>query len=686
MENSIHTTKSDHSENEPFLLSSQESPKKRHLRWKYFDVRVKLLILVCLITTLSNIFIFFSRFDCKKKLTYNDSPQSINLLNYTSYISPISLLNATFMFNSVNSFLKQKDSDVFPVGLSYVPASIPKDTIVYHAGNGIPDSFEWVAMDVEFSMNFADRSPAVRRGLAQVEYQKDLKLNPRDKKKFGPRKEIDFCEVTKDQEPFEMRRTKPGKKNVPTTLMSFRLKHDLDKLIYLDGASASKATETGEMDTQILLYNQIKKKYPGFKDSPESFMAERDYAEKICQWGKTVGIQGYIRMELGFEFVLCDFNEHLEMISNVSVTPASKFFELPEPVEISKAAGWPINCTDGNLINEELTAEQKQILDLENLRYKQMLSLDTMNGWEWVKAGHKQNHGEKKIGLDYRYLVSAINKTELDADNYKWKIVKDDKSSKQLERGIFTELEEYYSNIKEFKPEKSTNWQYKTEGIMQKFTPFLKSIEQTLNNSEMDVATKSLKISQFLYPLIKRYSDQYPLKYDTEEIINTGVWEYTYPTHELRTEADKLIFSSLVTVTKAIFEEFIDLHDLSLKVSNEFLQSGEIHNNDDYELIYQEKKQSMAELLKTLNWISFGYECTKKCGMDEICFTPSWGPSPVGWTSIKERQKDDKHFRKQRELSPGFVKDEESGFTRVNTEQMCIGLDYLVEDRMKMDL
>ena len=166
----------------------------------------------------------------------------------------------------------------------------------------------------------------------------------------------------------------------------------------------------------------------------------------------------------------------------------------------------------------------------------------------------------------------------------------------------------------------------------------------------MDVATKSLKISQLLHSLIKRYYDQYPLKYDIDEIINTGVWEYTYPTHELKTEADKLIFSSLVTVTKAIFEQLIDLYDLSLKVSNEFLQSGKIHNIVDYELVYQEKNESMTELLKTLNWISFGYQCTKKCGMDEICFTPSWGPSPVGWTSIKERQNEDKSFKKQTEL------------------------------------
>ncbi|GMM42712.1 hypothetical protein DAHU10_036220 [Hanseniaspora uvarum] len=681
MDNSLVSTKSNSSESESFLLPSQTSKKRRYLKWKYFDVRIKLLVVICFLTTLSNIFFFFSTFDFKKNSI--EQSQSISIKNYTSYISPISFLNASFMFNSINSFLKQKDSDIFPVGVSYVPALIPKDTIVYHGGNGIPDGFEWVAMDVEFSMNFAARSSAVRRGLAQVEYQKHLKLKPKDEEKFGPRKEIDFCSISEDHQPFDIKKTRPGKKNEPPTLMSFRLKHDLDKLIYLDGASASKATKTGEMDTQVLLYNQIKKHFPGFKDSPEKFMVERDYAEKICKWGKPLGIQGYIRLELGFEFVLCDFHEHLEMVSNVTITPTNKFFELPELVEISKAAGWPINCTDGNLINADLTAEQKQILDLENLRYKQLLSLDTMDGWEWLKAGHKHNQGEKKIGLDYRYLVSAINKTELDTDNYKWRIIKDDKGSEKLEEDIFAELSQYYSNIKQFKPTEGTNWQLKTEGIVQKFTPFLKSIEQTLNNVEMDVASKALSINQILNPLIRRYSDNYPMKYERDEIINTGVWEYTYPTHELKTDADNLIFSSLVTVTKEIFVHLIDLHDLALEVSNKFLQNGKINKTDNYDLLFQKRQESTTELIKTLNWINFGYECSLKCGIGEICFTPSWGPSPLGWISIIER--DNKYSQKQGKLPIGFVKDEVNGFTRLDNEQVCLGLDYLIDDRIEFD-
>ncbi|CAI8493311.1 unnamed protein product [Hanseniaspora opuntiae] len=511
-------------------------------------------------------------------------------------------------------FLKQKDCDVFPVGVSYVPASIPKDTVVYHAGSGIPDSYEWVAMDVEFSMNFAERSRSAKRGTAQIEQQRELKLHPRDGKKYGPRKDIDFCEVSENTEPFEMQRSKPGKERKPSTLMSFRLKHDLDKLIYLDGASASKTSETGEMDTQALLYNKIKENNPGFDDGPEKFMIERDYAEKICKWGQPLGIQGYIRLELGFEFVLCDFNEHLEMISDISVTSANKFLDLPEPVELSKKNGWPINCTDGYLIEEELTADQREILELEDLRYKHSSSLDAMNGWEWLKAGNKHNKGEKKINLDYRYLVTAINKTELDADNYKWRIV-----------GGFRRIK----------------GPTKQRALWNKFTPYFKNIELVLNDVDMSMVDKALKINQLLNPLIKRYADQYPANYNVDEIINTGVWEYTYPTHDLKTEADKLIFSSLAT--------------------------------------------SILNLISTLNWISFGYECSLKCGIDEVCFTPSWGPSPMGWNSIKEREREGPPSDKARELAPGFFSDVNTGFTRINSEQMCIGLSYMLDRDKKRD-
>lgn len=679
-------TQSIDSESEAFLLLTKDNTKSHFIKWRYLDVRVKLLIALCALSTISNILFFFFGARFEKSYSYTDDPLSITISNYSSYVAPISLLNASFMFNSVNSFLKQKDCDVFPVGVSYVPASIPKDTVVYHAGSGIPDSYEWVAMDVEFSMNFADHSRSAKRGTAQIEQQREIKLHSRDGQKSGPKKEIDFCEVSEYTEPLEIQRSQPGKERKPSTLMSFRLKHDLDKLIYLDGASASKASETGEMDTQALLYNQIKESNPGLDDGPEKFMIERDYAEKICKWGQPLGIQGYIRLELGFEFVLCDFNEHLEMISDISVSSPNKFLDLPEPVELSKKNGWPINCTDGYLIEEELTAEQRQVLELEDLRYKHMSSLDAMNGWEWLKAGNKHNKGEKKISLDYRYLVTAINRTELDVDNYKWQIVDDSEDSKNLQHEMFSDLLSYYANVRKFDASQSTNWQLKTESIMEKFTPILKTIELTLNDEEMSLVNKALKINQLLHPLIKRYADNYPAKYNVDDIINMGVWEYTYPTHDLQTDADKLVFSSLATVTKEIFTQLINIHELSLTITNEYLKNGELSDADKYSLSLDEQQKSFLNLISTLNWISFGCECSLKCGIDEVCFTPSWGPSPMGWNSIKEKEKKDPQSDKARELAPGFFLDTGSGFTRINSEQMCVGLSYILDRHMKRGL
>ncbi|CAI6709865.1 AEL_HP2_G0050310.mRNA.1.CDS.1 [Saccharomyces cerevisiae] len=44
----------------------------------------------------------------------------------------------------------------------YFPAVIPKGTLMYHAGSKVPTTFEWLAMDHEFSYSFGLRSPSYR--------------------------------------------------------------------------------------------------------------------------------------------------------------------------------------------------------------------------------------------------------------------------------------------------------------------------------------------------------------------------------------------------------------------------------------------------------------------------------------------------------------------------------------------
>ncbi|GMF04111.1 unnamed protein product [Ambrosiozyma monospora] len=115
-------------------------------------------------------------------------------------------------------------------------------------------------------------------------------------------------------------------------MLTFQVVRPLDKLIYLGGASAAKTT-TGEMDCEMILsgtesYNEGQR------------YDERTTADKICKWGESFGLDGYVRLEIGFEIVLCDFHDKVELISNVTLNNPADFIGFPREK-------WPeLNETD----------------------------------------------------------------------------------------------------------------------------------------------------------------------------------------------------------------------------------------------------------------------------------------------------------------------------------------------------
>lgn len=76
------------------------------------------------------------------------------------------------------------------------------------------------------------------------------------------------------------------------------------KLLYLDGMSAAKC-DFGPMDTQdFLLLNHTDYRF-----------SDRMRATDLCKLAKGWGVEGYIRMEAGFEIIKCNFSEGLDFIS-----------------------------------------------------------------------------------------------------------------------------------------------------------------------------------------------------------------------------------------------------------------------------------------------------------------------------------------------------------------------------------
>ncbi|CAI4213994.1 unnamed protein product [Parascedosporium putredinis] len=62
-----------------------------------------------------------------------------------------------YIFNSVHSAMRQWGSSLRHNGLGLIPATVPEDTLLYHGTprNSTPETFEWLAFEIEHAENFA---------------------------------------------------------------------------------------------------------------------------------------------------------------------------------------------------------------------------------------------------------------------------------------------------------------------------------------------------------------------------------------------------------------------------------------------------------------------------------------------------------------------------------------------------
>lgn len=167
------------------------------------------------------------------------------------------------IFNEVNGLLRQWGNALRPNGFSVTLASVPPNTLLYHARTDPdePSSPEWFAFDAEMSYGI-----------------------------YG------------------------GRKNTSVFLRTYRTTATLGPLLYFNGLSAA-LTFSGTLDSQDLLV-------PPLNTSNNNTPFE-DYAraERLCAWASTRHIAGFVRTNAGFELLWCDMQSHgLKLVRNVDVT------------------------------------------------------------------------------------------------------------------------------------------------------------------------------------------------------------------------------------------------------------------------------------------------------------------------------------------------------------------------------
>ncbi|KAJ7440943.1 hypothetical protein FB451DRAFT_1355500 [Mycena latifolia] len=188
------------------------------------------------------------------------SPDSESLtLDWNLETTPDANWTGHLIFDTVSSLLQHWPNTRYRNGHNIVPGSVPIGTLMYHGrgDNAIPTFPGWTATDPEHAFPFCKDSMTNNGSIAGCW-------------------QLTF--VT----------TRPL------------------RVLYFDGSSGAKM-ENGPMDAQdLLLWGKV---------DPARRMAERERINELCAWGKDLGIDGYVRMEIDFEVMLCDFFNGVELLS-----------------------------------------------------------------------------------------------------------------------------------------------------------------------------------------------------------------------------------------------------------------------------------------------------------------------------------------------------------------------------------
>lgn len=583
-----------------------------------------------------------------KNVGEKHASDKISWNTFENYTREIDFENSTAIFNSIYAALRQSGSDLHPVGVTYFPAVIPSGTLMFHAGSGqIPDGLEWLAMDQEFSFNFGSR-----------------------RQSYG-RKSLNHGGHSFPGKPREKAPNPPGRNNSrmsrSMTMMTFRATRDLNRFIYLDGASAAKSV-TGEMDTQQMLSDLIGSDVNTEKGegAGNHRMSEQVYAERICKWGKKFGLDGFVRVEVGFEVVLCDFlNGSTELVSNVTFPMVADMMGLPPPTEISLENGWPLD-DKGTLIEDELTNEQLDILDKEDRWEEEIRKFDSMVSFDQIRAGQVHDKGDKRIQLDYRYMITGINRTYMNSDPNNRRLLNNGLTlEKQLR--MCNDLESALK--KGFDSSESTDWQQVFDEIVDKFSPMLKVMQNILGAAGGSEDVIAQNVTKYTSGFVRRFEEKGHV--DISVKLGSGrkfaVYQYTRPLKDLTTDADFLIWSAAVRVVTEIVDVVYDIHEMLWPIV-----TSKLHQNTtpDANIRVADSKERIDDLIRALHWISLNYRCEKLCEWDEVCYTPSWGPSPMDWATPDSTED---HF--------GMHFDTARNRQVIDSELKCISADFLLQKR-----
>ncbi|UNI22502.1 hypothetical protein JDV02_008388 [Purpureocillium takamizusanense] len=199
--------------------------------------------------------------------------------------------NAAHVFNAVHSAGRQWGAALNHNGFGFFPAVVPRGTLLYHgaASPDPPRGPEWLAFEMEHAELFAQSWRQDDEGDGEEEGNGIAS----SRTSWSPRTHI-HAATASQQRPLAR-----GIINRRGYFHTYRARRDL-KLLYIDGMAAAKSS-FGPLDSQDLVLRENK---TGPLD--DNMWDEVGRARDVCRFVTEVGMDGFVRVEIGFEVVYCD--------------------------------------------------------------------------------------------------------------------------------------------------------------------------------------------------------------------------------------------------------------------------------------------------------------------------------------------------------------------------------------------
>ncbi|KAG9314912.1 hypothetical protein JVU11DRAFT_4020 [Chiua virens] len=464
--------------------------------------------------------------------------------------------NATdhLVFETVHSLLQHWPNTRMRNGHTIVPGTVPTGTLLYHGrdNNKLPANPDWFSTDPEHSYYFCGR-----RGIVNPDH-------------------LQGCwHLT-------LATTRPL------------------KVLYFDGNSAAKIP-SGTMDAQDLLVWGT----PGSGKLAE----EVPRLHGLCEWGREFGVDGFVRMEMDFEVMLCDISSGLSVVSFLNIVRPDGTPPKISPLilfETMSAGSW----------HNHFPGETRIQLDLSGL--VSFYDTQLVPSLVPIRAGQERwdhrvaNTSDKDISAVKSRLETALKRPANLSSGIDWKTLIHVIVDRFAER---LELTRYLLNLSATAPEEIIDQANKTQTQLRvMLTPYF----------QLSVVPPE--------PLEKTTLDWTIPIYKHCAMTHTFFMEILLGS---MTDSEKLIFQAIRGTNREICRVVTKMWATGVYAGID--ERFNVKESLDVAELRRLRNTWTGDLERLMTWLDWSVwvKCNPACGPTEMCFLPTW---PVGFPGSPNNQ------------------------------------------------